>query len=149
MLLKLLTFSALTPEQMMARSEYEGDERVRLAYAKGKGILFFTGHFGFWELQALAHAREAAADWRAGARARQPAVQPTCSRTSAPAPATGDLPAGRRSPRDEDAGRRRRRGHADRSAHAQPRRDLGELLPAARRHHVDAGGARAQRPARP
>ena len=55
-LLKLLTFSALTPEQMMAASEYEGDERVRLAYAKGKGILFFTGHFGFWELHALAHA---------------------------------------------------------------------------------------------
>ena len=55
-LLKLLTFSALTPEQMMACSEYEGDERVRLAYAKGNGILFFTGHFGFWELHALAHA---------------------------------------------------------------------------------------------
>jgi KDO2-lipid IV(A) lauroyltransferase len=55
-LLKLLTFSTLTPEQMMSASEYEGDERVRLAYAKGKGILFFTGHFGFWELHALAHA---------------------------------------------------------------------------------------------
>jgi len=55
-LLKLLTFSALTPGQMMACSEYEGEERVRLAYAKGKGILFFTGHFGFWELQAVAHA---------------------------------------------------------------------------------------------
>jgi KDO2-lipid IV(A) lauroyltransferase len=54
-LLKLLTFSALTPDQMMERSEYEGDERVRLAYAKGQGILFFTGHFGFWELHALAH----------------------------------------------------------------------------------------------
>jgi KDO2-lipid IV(A) lauroyltransferase len=55
-LLKLLTFSTLTPEQMMAVSEYEGDERVRLAYSKGKGILFFTGHFGFWELHAIAHA---------------------------------------------------------------------------------------------
>ena len=55
-LLKLLTFSTLTPEQMMKASEYEGDERVRLAYAKGNGILFFTGHFGFWELHALAHA---------------------------------------------------------------------------------------------
>jgi KDO2-lipid IV(A) lauroyltransferase len=55
-LLKLLTFSVLTPEQMMARAEYEGDERVRLAYAKGKGVLFFTGHFGFWECQAMAHA---------------------------------------------------------------------------------------------
>ena len=54
-LLKLLTFSTLTPEQMMAVSEYEGDERVRLAYARGKGILFFTGHFGFWELQGMAH----------------------------------------------------------------------------------------------
>jgi KDO2-lipid IV(A) lauroyltransferase len=55
-LLKLLTFSALTPEQMIARAVYEGDERVRLAYAKGKGVLFFTGHFGFWECQAIAHA---------------------------------------------------------------------------------------------
>ena len=55
-LLKLLTFSTLTPEQMLERAEYEGDEGVRLAYAKGKGVLFFTGHFGFWELQALAHA---------------------------------------------------------------------------------------------
>ena len=55
-LLKLLTFSALTPEQMLERAEYEGDERVRLAYAKGKGVVFFTGHFGFWECQAMAHA---------------------------------------------------------------------------------------------
>jgi len=55
-LLKLLTFSALTPAQMLERAEYEGDERVRLAYARGKGVLFFTGHFGFWELQAMAHA---------------------------------------------------------------------------------------------
>ena len=55
-LLKLLTFSALTPEEMLERAEYEGDERVRLAYARGKGVLFFTGHFGFWELQAMAHA---------------------------------------------------------------------------------------------
>jgi KDO2-lipid IV(A) lauroyltransferase len=55
-LLKLLTFSALTPEQMLERADYEGDERVRLAYAKGKGVLFFTGHFGFWECQAIAHA---------------------------------------------------------------------------------------------
>lgn len=55
-LLRLLTFSALTPEQMLESAEYEGDERVRLAYAKGKGVLFFTGHFGFWECQAMAHA---------------------------------------------------------------------------------------------
>ena len=54
-LLRLLTFSALSPAQMVARAEYEGDERVRLAYARGKGVLFFTGHFGFWECQAMAH----------------------------------------------------------------------------------------------
>ncbi|MEO8680075.1 MAG: lysophospholipid acyltransferase family protein [Vicinamibacterales bacterium] len=55
-LLKLLTFGALTPAQMLASAEYEGAEHVRLAYDHGKGVLFFTGHFGFWELQALAHA---------------------------------------------------------------------------------------------
>ena len=54
-LLALLTFSALSDEEMLARSEFEGDDRVRAAYAKGKGVLFFTGHFGFWELQALVH----------------------------------------------------------------------------------------------
>jgi KDO2-lipid IV(A) lauroyltransferase len=54
-LLRLLTFSSLSAEEMLERAEYDGDERVRLAYAKGKGVLFFTGHFGFWECQALAH----------------------------------------------------------------------------------------------
>ena len=29
---------------------------VRAAYAKGHGVLFFTGHFGFWELHAIVHA---------------------------------------------------------------------------------------------
>ena len=41
---------------MLARVEFEGDERVRQAYAQGKGVLFVTGHFGFWELQAMVHA---------------------------------------------------------------------------------------------
>jgi KDO2-lipid IV(A) lauroyltransferase len=40
----------------MALVDWEGEERVRLALAQGKGILFCTGHFGFWEQQALAHA---------------------------------------------------------------------------------------------
>ena len=26
------------------------------AYARGKGVLFFTGHFGYWEINALVHA---------------------------------------------------------------------------------------------
>jgi KDO2-lipid IV(A) lauroyltransferase len=55
LLLELLRFSTRTPRQMAALSEFEGEDRVRDAYAKGRGVLFFTGHFGFWELQALEH----------------------------------------------------------------------------------------------
>ena len=53
---ELLKFSTLSSEEMLARVEFEGEERSRLAYAQGKGVLFITGHFGFWELQALVHA---------------------------------------------------------------------------------------------
>jgi Kdo2-lipid IVA lauroyltransferase/acyltransferase len=56
LLFELLKFSTLTNDQLMARVEFEGDERVRLAYAQGKGVLFVTGHFGFWELHAIVHA---------------------------------------------------------------------------------------------
>jgi len=34
----------------------DGEDRSRLAYAQDKGVLFVTGHFGFWELQAMVHA---------------------------------------------------------------------------------------------
>lgn len=53
---ELLKFSTLTPDQMLARVEFEGEARVRSAYAQGKGVVFVTGHFGFWELQAMVHA---------------------------------------------------------------------------------------------
>jgi KDO2-lipid IV(A) lauroyltransferase len=56
LLFELLKFSTLSPESMLARVEFEGEERVRAAYAHGKGVLFVTGHFGFWELQAMVHA---------------------------------------------------------------------------------------------
>ena len=39
----------------MKRVEFDGEDRARLAYAQGKGVLFFTGHFGYWELHAIAH----------------------------------------------------------------------------------------------
>ncbi len=55
LLFELLKFSTLTTEQMLARVEFEGEERVRSAYAQGRGVLFVTGHFGYWELQALVH----------------------------------------------------------------------------------------------
>jgi KDO2-lipid IV(A) lauroyltransferase len=56
LLLELLKFSSLSEERQMALVDWEGEERVRLAQAQGKGVLFCTGHFGFWEQQALAHA---------------------------------------------------------------------------------------------
>ena len=56
LLFALLKFSTLTPEEILARVEFAGEEHVRLAQERGKGILFVTGHFGFWEIQALAHA---------------------------------------------------------------------------------------------
>jgi Kdo2-lipid IVA lauroyltransferase/acyltransferase len=36
--------------------EYEGFEHYREAKARGKGVLFATGHLGNWELSAFAHA---------------------------------------------------------------------------------------------
>jgi Kdo2-lipid IVA lauroyltransferase/acyltransferase len=54
--MELLEFGTLTPEEMVARVEVVGEERCRAAYAQGKGVLFVTGHFGFWEMQALVHA---------------------------------------------------------------------------------------------
>jgi KDO2-lipid IV(A) lauroyltransferase len=34
---------------------YEGLEHFQRAYARGKGVLFVTAHFGGWELSAFAH----------------------------------------------------------------------------------------------
>ncbi len=56
LLFELLQFATLSPRQMLARVEFDGEERSRAAYAHGKGVLFVTGHFGFWELQAMVHA---------------------------------------------------------------------------------------------
>ena len=56
LLLELLRFATLSPAEMLARAEFDGEERARLAYAQGKGVLFITGHFGFWELHAMVHA---------------------------------------------------------------------------------------------
>ncbi len=56
LLMALLKFATLTPQQMLARVDIDGEARARSAYAQGKGVIFVTGHFGFWELQALVHA---------------------------------------------------------------------------------------------
>jgi KDO2-lipid IV(A) lauroyltransferase len=55
LLFELLKFSHLTPEQALARVEFDGVEYVHEAHKQGRGALLFTGHFGYWEIQALAH----------------------------------------------------------------------------------------------
>jgi KDO2-lipid IV(A) lauroyltransferase len=55
LLFEILKFSTLSPQAMLRRVEFEGEDRARLAYAQGRGVLFFTGHFGFWELHAVVH----------------------------------------------------------------------------------------------
>lgn len=52
---EILEFSTLSHVGMLTRVEFEGEDRARHAYAQGKGVLFFTGHFGYWELHALVH----------------------------------------------------------------------------------------------
>lgn len=54
-LVLLLKFSTLTPEQIRARVVFDGLERAREAVDAGRGVLIVTGHFGFWELQGMAH----------------------------------------------------------------------------------------------
>jgi KDO2-lipid IV(A) lauroyltransferase len=56
LLFDLLKFSTMSPEQMLQRVEFDGDERIRQAQSQNKGYLLFTGHFGFWELHGLVHA---------------------------------------------------------------------------------------------
>lgn len=59
LLLELIQFSTLPQEEMLARVEVEGQEYVDQAYRQGKGVLYFTGHFGYWEIQAIAFALHA------------------------------------------------------------------------------------------
>ena len=54
LLFELLKVGRLSQAELLRLIEFEGDERVAHAYAQGKGVLFFTGHFGYWEIQAIA-----------------------------------------------------------------------------------------------
>jgi KDO2-lipid IV(A) lauroyltransferase len=55
-LLELIKFGTYSREQMLAAADVEGVERYRQAQRQGRGVLFFTGHFGYWEMQAISHA---------------------------------------------------------------------------------------------
>ena len=56
LVLELLKIDGMKPETLLSLIDSEGDERVRDAYRKGKGVLFFSGHFGYWEIFAIGHA---------------------------------------------------------------------------------------------
>jgi KDO2-lipid IV(A) lauroyltransferase len=58
LLAALLKFSTMRPSDMLAIVEFDGEDRVVHAHAQGRGVLLFTGHFGFWEINALVHALE-------------------------------------------------------------------------------------------
>jgi KDO2-lipid IV(A) lauroyltransferase len=51
--LDTLCFPRFGPETVDHLIHYEGLEHVRNAYAKNKGVLIFTAHFGHWELTGL------------------------------------------------------------------------------------------------
>jgi len=56
LLVDLLKFSTLAPEWMTARVDFEGLDRMHQLHERGRGVLLFTAHFGYWEQAALVHA---------------------------------------------------------------------------------------------
>ena len=54
-LAELCQFPRYTPENIDEVVVYEQLENYERAYARGKGVLFLTAHFGAWELSAFAH----------------------------------------------------------------------------------------------
>lgn len=55
LLVTVLRSSTLSADEIRRRVEVDGEERIHAALAGGKGALMFVGHFGYWELQGLAH----------------------------------------------------------------------------------------------
>ncbi len=54
-LAELCQFPRYTKENIDDVVVYDGLENYEQAYARGKGVLFLTAHFGGWELSAFAH----------------------------------------------------------------------------------------------
>jgi KDO2-lipid IV(A) lauroyltransferase len=54
-LAEVCLFPRYTRENVSRTIVYGGFENFERAYARGKGVLFLTGHIGAWELSAFAH----------------------------------------------------------------------------------------------
>jgi KDO2-lipid IV(A) lauroyltransferase len=54
-LAEVCQFPRYTPENVEQVVVYDGLENYQNAYARGKGVLFLTAHFGGWELSAFTH----------------------------------------------------------------------------------------------
>ncbi len=52
---ELFNFAAMNSAEKMNVIEIQGQEHVEQALAKGKGVMYFTGHFGYWELLVMHH----------------------------------------------------------------------------------------------
>ena len=138
-----LKFSTLSPQQMLARVEVDGEDRVRLAYGQGKGVLFITGHFGFWELHAIAHPLLFEPIGAAGPRPRQRPHEHAARADPPVHRQHGHLPPGFDSAGDADAAGEPRRRRADRSAHPRAGRRVRGVFRAPRGDGVSRGGAGA------
>ena len=54
-LFDMLTCFPRFPSGRMADFEFEGLENLEQVYGNGKGVIFYTGHWGAWELMAMAY----------------------------------------------------------------------------------------------
>ncbi|MGE0393234.1 MAG: lysophospholipid acyltransferase family protein [Vicinamibacterales bacterium] len=55
LLLEVLKLDGMPASTLLTLIESDGDERVREAYRQGHGVLFFSGHFGYWEMFGVGH----------------------------------------------------------------------------------------------
>ena len=54
--IEFLNFDAMSADEILEIVEIEGGEYVEQAMAQGRGVMYFAGHFGSWELQIMMHA---------------------------------------------------------------------------------------------
>jgi len=55
LLLEILKLDGMPVPELLALIESDGDDRVREAYRQGRGVLFFSAHFGYWEMFGVGH----------------------------------------------------------------------------------------------